>query len=325
MLAVQLVSGTVKLAMQDVSEAVSTAFDPEAKPEDLAKAMEKLAPAAKEFVTELQGMRKEFTDLQQQVQENFFAGLDDTLVGLKEDVLPQVGDALRNVATELSSMASGAGEAAAALGRDGTLGTALEGAVNGIANLVDVPGQAVTALGQLAAAAAPAFERVTAAAASSASSVSEKLAAAFESGALDEAINSAVDAIAQLGRIAGNVFGGLGNIIGTATASGEGLFAMLERVTQAFEDVTASQGFQQALRALVETAGVVADTVLPSPRTWATPLRRQPCARGDVESRPSGHRAPLRCAWCPPGSRGDQARARTAVHRWRCDLPRASW
>lgn len=263
MLAVQLVSGTLKLAMQGVGDAISTAFDPEAKPEDLAKAMEKLAPAAKEFVTELQGMREEFKELQQGVQENFFAGLDDTLVGLKEDVLPQVGAALRDVATELSSMASGAGEAAAQLGRDGTLGTALEGATNGIANLVDVPGQAVTALGQLAAAAAPAFERVTAAAAGSATSISEKLSKAFESGALDEAINSAVDAISQLGRIAGNVFGGLGNILGTVSSEGEGLFSTLEKVTQAFEDVTASTGFQQALTALVQTAGVVADTVLP--------------------------------------------------------------
>lgn len=263
MLAVQLVAGTLKLAMSGVEEAVATAFDPDAKPKELAEAMEKLSPAAREFVTELRDMRGAFKELQQDVQENFFKGLDDTLVALKEDVLPQVGGALRAVAEELSSMASGAGDAAAQLGRDGTLGVALEGATNGIANLVDLPAQVVTGLGQIAAAAAPAFEGLTSGVAKVATSVSEKLGKAFESGALREAIDSAIDTIAQLGRVAGNVFGALGNILGAVTDQGGSLFGTLEKVTQAFEDATASQGFQQALTALLAVGGTLVDTVLP--------------------------------------------------------------
>jgi phage-related protein len=263
MLTLALVGGTVKLAMQGVGEAITTAFDPEAKPEELAKAMEKLAPNARAFVTELRSMKTEFKELQQDVQETFFQDFDTTLQELAKNVFPAVSTAVRATAVQLNQMALGAAEAAIQLGKDGTLGKALESSTAGLENLVGVPGRVVRGLGQIAAAAGPSFERVTAAAAESADKVSAKLSKAFESGALEEAISGAVDAIAQLGRIAGNVFGGLGNIIGTVSAQGGGLFATLEKITQAFEDATASDGFQLALKALLEVGSTLVSTVLP--------------------------------------------------------------
>lgn len=263
LLAVQLASGTVKLAMQGVGEAVSTAFDPEAKPEDLAKAMEKLAPNARSFVTELRSMRGELRELQQDVQNEFFSGFDDALISLSTNVIPQFSTALRSTATILNQMALGAAAAAIELGANGTLQRGLLGATEGLANLRDIPGQAVTAFGQLAAAAAPSFERITAAAGQAFEAVTDRLGAAFESGALESAIEGAIDTIAQLGRIAGNVFGGLGNIFGAVAAQGGGLFASLEKVTAAFQEVTASNGFQQALTALLEVGNTVLATVLP--------------------------------------------------------------
>lgn len=262
-LAVQLATNTVKLAMVGVEDAVKAAFDPGTKPEELAEALKKLAPNARGFVTELAGMRKELKGVQQAVQQQFFLGLDKSLRELGNTVLPVVSTALKNTARELNGMVRNAASAASELGRNGTLGQALDGAVAGLSNLSNVPGQVVTALGQLGAAAAPAFDRVTEAAADAATRISNKLGEAFASGDLETAIDGAVDAIAQLGRIAGNIFGGLGNIIGTVSAEGEGLFSTLEKVTQAFEDVTASEGFQQALKALTQTLNVVVDTVLP--------------------------------------------------------------
>lgn len=262
-LSVALATNTVKLAMIGVKEAVATAFDPEAKPEELSKALAKLAPEAREFVVELQGMRDGFKEVQQAVQNRFFEGLTFNLRTLAEDVLPELSNAGLRTATTLNLMARGAADAAVRLGRTGVLGQALEGATQGLENLVNLPSQAVTAFGQLAAAAAPAFDRVTSAVARAGGSISDKLTKAFESGALESAINGAVDAIVQLGRIAGNVFGGLGNIISGFQAQGAGLFGTLEKITQAFEDVTATTGFQQALKALSQTLTVVVDTVLP--------------------------------------------------------------
>lgn len=259
MIAVQLAAGTVKLAMQGVGDAVKTAFDPEATPQELAEAMEKLAPSARSFVTELRKLQPEFKKLQQQVQENFFKGFDNALKNLSSTALPLVSNALKKTSVTLNEMALGAADAAVKLSQDGVLGKALDGATKGLSNLTKVPGQAVTALGQLGAAAAPAFDRITKAAANSATKISDKLTKAFEDGRLERAIDKAIDVIAQLGRIAGNVFSGLGNIIDTVSGSGEGLFGIMEKVTKAFEDVTSTKGFQDALKALSETAGVLVD------------------------------------------------------------------
>jgi phage-related protein len=263
MLSLALVGGTVKLAMQGVSEAVSTAFDPEAKPEDLAKAMEKLAPNARSFVNELRSMKDGFKELQQDVQESFFQDFDAALEGLAKTVLPEVSNALRTTAVTLNGMALGAADAAIQLSQTGTLGQALTSATNGLENLSGIPGRVVRGLGQIAAAAGPSFERLTSAAGEGADKISARLSKAFESGALEEAINSAIDAIAQLGRIGGNIFEGLGNIIDTVSGQGEGLFGTLEKITAAFAEVTASQGFQQALKALLDVGGTLVATVLP--------------------------------------------------------------
>jgi len=258
-----LTGGALALAFQGVGDAIKTAFDGAATAEELEKALAKLSPTARAFVVELRGMKKQFKELQQSVQNTFFQGLDTALNRLGKTVLPVVGTALRKTALELNAMALGAAGAASKLAEDGVLGQALDGSVKALGNLSNLPAQIVTGLGQIGAAAAPTFDRLTQAAAKAATGISEKLAKAFESGALEEAISNAVDAIAQLGRIAGNVFGGLDNIFDNLNSNGEGLFQILEKITQSFEDVTATQGFQQALSALFETLSTVVTTALP--------------------------------------------------------------
>lgn len=259
LLAVQLAAGTVKLAMIGVEDAVTAAFDPEASPEDLAKAMERLAPNARAFVTQLRSMRDGFREFQQDVQDDFFDGFDDALISLSTNVIPQFQTAIRSTATTLNQMVLGAAAAAIELGANGTLSRALLHATEGLADLRAVPGQVVTALGQLGAAAGPSFERITQAAAKAGDGISKRLTKAFESGRLEKAIDNAVDAIAQLGRIAGNVFHGIGNILNTVTQDGQGLFTIMEKVTQSFLKVTQSKGFQDALLALSKVAGTLVD------------------------------------------------------------------
>jgi phage-related protein len=263
MLAMQLVSGTLKLGMLGLEDAIKNAFDPDVKPEDLAKSLDALAPSARKFVLELADMKSEFKELQLGVQDRLFKGLDGSLRTLARSALPQVGEALNSTATTLNKMARGAVDAAAELASNGTLGKALDGATKGLENLVELPAQATTAFGQLAAAAAPAFDRITLAIADVATEASEGLTRAFESGQLEKAIDDAVDTIAQLGRIAGNVFGTIGNILGAASVEGEGLFSTLEKVTQALQDVTGSEEFKSIMQELVLTMGALADQVGP--------------------------------------------------------------
>lgn len=263
MLAQQLVAGTLKLGMMGVEEAIEAAFDPDADPAALAAAMKNLAPEAKAFVQELQGMKSEFKALRLDVQNRLFRDMDESVKTLSRSALPQVGDALGRTADAMNAMAKGAVSAASELAANGTLGKALEGATKGIENLVDVPGQAVTAFGQLAAAAAPAFDRITKAVARVADEVSDRLNKAFESGALEDAINGAIDVIKQLGRIAVNVFGALKNLISGVDVEGAGLFGTLEKITQSLQDVTGSDTFQKALSELSKTMGALAENAVP--------------------------------------------------------------
>ncbi|WP_328902285.1 hypothetical protein OHR86_22350 [Streptomyces sp. NBC_00441] len=262
-LAVVLATATLKLGMMGVGDAIKDAFDPATKAEDLEKSLKDLAPNARSFVRELIGMRGEFKKLQLGIQNRLFKDFDKAVKGLGDEVLPRVGKALNQTATTFNKMGLGVAQAAVKLSRDGTLGKALDGATKGLQNLVKVPAQATTAFGQLAAAAAPAFDRVTKAVAKAATKWSDKIDAAFKDGSLEKAIDDAVDAVAQLGRVFGNVFGGIKNVIKAVSVEGDGLFGTLERVTQAFEDLTKDADVQAGLKALGETAALVSKTVLP--------------------------------------------------------------
>lgn len=262
-LAVQLASGTLKLGLLGLEDALEAVFDPDADPEALAEAMERLSDNAQDFVQVVQDLKPAFEDLRLDVQDRLFRNLDDSLSSLTRSVIPQLEGALQSTATTLNAMARSVVDAAVELGANGTLGTALDGATRGLENLGSIPPQLVTAFGQLAAAAAPAFDRITAAAARVADGLSDRLADSFASGGLEDAINRAVDSFAQLGRIAGNTGTILGNVFGTASESAGGLFGALERITGALADATASEGFQRALTALVDTMGVLGQTVAP--------------------------------------------------------------
>jgi len=263
LLALQLATGTVRVAMLGVKEAVETAFDPEASPEDLAEAMKRLAPEAKAFVKELRSMRGELDDIRERVQNRFFEGFDDSLERLSETILPTVGSAMERTAVSLNRMARGAADAAVQLDERGVLGKALKSSTNSLQNLERVPGQVTNALGELAAAAGPSLERLSRAVSSRADDISEALTRAFESGALEDSIDDAISAIRQFGRVGGNIIGGLRNVFGGLTQDGRGLFDTLEQITEAFEDITASEGFQAALKELSEIASQLAKSALP--------------------------------------------------------------
>ncbi|MEU2510163.1 hypothetical protein ABZ621_36495 [Streptomyces sp. NPDC007863] len=263
MVTMKLAAGTLKLAMVGVSDAVSAAFDPETKPEELAEAMEKLAPNARKFVNELRDMRGDLVGLQQDVQNDVFEGLDRTLRTLARESFPDVANAIRGTGVSLNEMAKNAAAGALALDANGALGKALKGSTQALQTLEQVPNDLVVGLGSIAAAGAPALNRLAAAAAGASDRISDKLVSAFRSGALEDAISGAIDSFAQLGSSVGNILAGLKNVISGLTVDGAGLFGTLEKITQAFEDATATKGFQDAISALSQTMALLVDTALP--------------------------------------------------------------
>lgn len=259
----QLAAGTLKLAMLGVEDAIENAFDPEAKPEELQKSLERLAPEARRFVVQLRSMRGELRAVQQGVQNRVFRDLDETLKSLAQTAGPQLTATLNRTADSLNAMGRNAATAATQISQQGVLGKALEGATTALETLEQVPARVIRSFGFLAAASSPALNRIALAVDDVSLKISQKLQRAFESGALERAIDEAVSSLAQLGTVIGNFGGAVGNIFSGLTENGGGLFDILEKVSEAFERLTASREFQTILAELSLTAGVLVDNILP--------------------------------------------------------------
>jgi phage-related protein len=244
-LALQLATKAFKLGMVGVGDAVKAAMDP-SDPAAFEEALKKLAPSAQAFAREVRTLQPAFKDLQQGVQQRMFNGLDVVLRDMGKSTLPILKQQLNEAGTSLNFMAKGVGESAIELSKNGTLGRALSGANEGLANLTQVPGQFVTALTQVGAA-----------------SISQKITKAFESGAMERAIDQAIVVIKQLGEVAGNVFRIIGSIFSAAQASGGGMIGVLQQITRSLATAFASPAVQEGLRAIFTTMATLASTVGP--------------------------------------------------------------
>ncbi|MFJ9645017.1 hypothetical protein [Streptomyces sp. NPDC101206] len=259
---VVLATQAIKLGMKGVGDAVSAAMDP-SDPEAYAEALKKLSPNARSFVEEVRKLQPEFKALQKSVQDGLFEDLDGIMVALGHDTLPILKTQLTEAGRSMGFMAQGVGNAAIELSQSGTLGKALDGANEGLANLSQIPGQLVTALTQVGAAAAPAFARLTAAGGSAVDRLSAKIAAAFDSGGMQRGIEQAIALVGQFGRILGNVGSILGGFFGAAQASGGGFLSTLEQVTGALAKAFKDPSIQAGLSSLFDTMAKVGQTVAP--------------------------------------------------------------
>lgn len=260
-LALAVAAGTVKLAMVGVEDAITAAFDPEAKPEELEKALKRLAPEARQFVVELRGMRSQLRAVQQAVQNQFFENFDNVVRQLGRTVLPDLQNALVRVSGSFNEMTRRAAASAIALSESGVLGQALGSVTRSIQSLRDAPAAAVTGFGALAAAAGPQLEKIAARVAALADRISQDLVGAFRSGDLTKSINEAFSNLASLGRSVSNVFAGLRNVFAGLQANGRGLFETLEDITGTFREVTGSSEFQSVLGELARTAATLGNNL----------------------------------------------------------------
>ncbi|MFJ8144690.1 hypothetical protein ACIQ6R_06395 [Streptomyces sp. NPDC096048] len=261
MAAVQLASGTLKLAMVGVEDAVTAALDP-SKSEEFAEALEKLSPEARKFATAIRDAAPALRELQQEVQDRVFADWGDDLERTGQTVLPILRRGLLASADAVNEMGKGVLAAARDLGERGTLGRAIDSASTGLTNLSGIPGIVVKALGQIGAAAGPSFERLTDHAAKAAEGIGKKLDSAFESGRMEQAIEDAISLLSELWEVGENVFEIIGNIFGSA-ADGEGMVGVLQEITGALAEITGTPEFQEGLDALFDTMSKLATTAAP--------------------------------------------------------------
>ncbi|MFD5901009.1 hypothetical protein ACFWHG_05855 [Streptomyces microflavus] len=261
-IAVGLANAALKIGLMGVGDALKNAFDPDSA-EAYAEALKKLAPNARSFVETIRGLGPQFDKLKLKVQNNLFEGLGKTLKQTAKAAGPDLSEALTVSAGALNRMGRQVLNTATGLAKNGTLGKALDSATIGLYNLIPLPATIVQGLVQIGAAAGPAFERLTRAGGGALERLSARMTKAFESGAMERAIEQAIDLLGQLGRVIGNVGGIFKNLFSGVTQDGQGLFSTLEEITGSLREATGTDGFQRALRALSETMGTVATTVGP--------------------------------------------------------------
>lgn len=262
LVALQLATKTLKIAMVGVEDAAKAALDPDGA-EAYAEAVKKLSPEAKKFTDVLRDMAPKLDKFRKQVQDRVFADFNTELERTAKSVAPDMRRAVLRTGDSLNRMAKGAAKAARDLGDRGVLGRALDSATKSLGSMEEIPGRIVKSLGHLAAASGPSLERLAKKADEVSARITDSLTKSFESGELERAIDGAVDAIKQLGRIGKNIFGGLGNIVGGVTDEAGSLFFILERISKGFERFTASDEFQSVLQELVKTAEELVDQALP--------------------------------------------------------------
>jgi phage-related protein len=247
-------------AQRALAEATETSAGQVSK---LDQAMGKLSPNARAFVNEVIALKGSWDSLQLAVQDRLFEGLAGRLRTTADSVLPVLRTGLTDSAGALNSMAVGAMDAAAELAEDGTLGRAMGSATVGLQNLSGLPGVLIQGLGQVAAAAGPSFERLTAAGGDALDRLSERMTSAFESGRMQESIEHAIDLIGQMADVAGNVFEIIGNIFSAAQTSGGGMLGVLQDITAELAEITASDEVQGALKALFDVMATAGETIAP--------------------------------------------------------------
>ena len=261
-IAMRLAAGALKLGMVGVDDAMKAALDPE-QAEEFEKALKKLAPNAQAFARQVKALAPEFKKLQQSVQNKLFEGLAEDLKAVGKAVLPTLRKNLEASAVSLNFMARGAAAAAVELGKNGVLDKALKGANAGLAQLTEAPGQVVTALGQIGAAAGPSFAKLAAAGGGALDKLSAKLTKSFESGGMQKAIEQAIHLAGELAGVFGNVLKIVGSVFGAAQASGGGFIAVLKDITGQMAKAFASKEVQKGLQAIFGVMAQVGASVGP--------------------------------------------------------------
>ncbi|WP_230425544.1 hypothetical protein [Streptomyces radicis] len=226
-----------------------------------AEALARLTPAAREFVQETRALAPAWREVQSSVQERLFTRLGETLSRTASSVLPVLRTQLSESAGSLNLMARQVLNTATGLSESGALGQALAGANAGLRNLIPLPAVLVQGLVQIGAAAAPAFERLTASAGRGLESLSQRMANAFADGTMQAAIERAVALVRSLFSTLANVGRTLANVFGPAAEAGAGFLPILSQIAETAARVTASPEAQATFQNLFTTLSAVAGVI----------------------------------------------------------------
>lgn len=209
-------AGALVLAFHGVGAAIGAAFAGD--PQKLAEAMQKLAPAAREVVGEIAGLRPQLSGLQQAVQQAFFVQLEGSIRRLITTLLPTLRSGLTGIASDLGRM--GAGLATALGGSKGDLAAVFAGARAALAPMIPLLGRMVAAFIKVAAVAGPFVASLSRGLAGAITDVINKINAAAASGGLARFFQDGLDVLRQFGSFLHDVLSLVGTLLSALQQAG---------------------------------------------------------------------------------------------------------
>jgi phage-related protein len=261
---------TFKIATAGFGEALKAA-DPAA----FAKATKDMAPAMRETLTTLRGLKPQLLDLKKTVQQNFWQGFSAPIKALAAQYLPVLKTGLGGIATEMNRVgvtALNAFRSTTVLGSVGVIlnntRAMIENARTSLANF----GVGFVKLGAIGSTYLPAVGTAI-------DSVAAKFNGWVSAGMADGSIKAMIDnalvgfrdlgtIIANVGSIIGSVVSGLGGAMASPLA---GLAALTTRLAE-FMSSAAAQGPLQALGETMRVVGTAVGDVLLAGLNAVAPL-----------------------------------------------------
>jgi phage-related protein len=252
------VLGTLAIGLQGVGDALT-----EDKPEKYAKALEKLAPAAREFVVAVRELAPEAERIQRALQDQLFADLADEIEPLANSLLPLLERRLGDISQELNESAltftrfvreaRSISALERVLGNTTTatsiLNSAMQPLLESLRDITEVGSDFLPILASELAVAAQRFGAF----------VSD----AAESGALREFIQNGIDSLKDFLGILGNVGKIFGAVFRAGSEAGTGLLDIIRDLTGEIAGALSTAEGQNSIRNLLQAASDAGKALLP--------------------------------------------------------------
>ena len=275
MAAAKVASGTLKVGLVGVGDAMSAVADGDAQA--LNDSLKKLSPTARAFVKQAASMRKEVVGLQQSVQNRLFQGLDGDLKRLGANLLPTARKGMTGVAGALNGIGREAAKTASTPWFRGQVAQVFTGTAGILRTLQGAVRPVLESMLRLVVMGMPLVRQFTAWAVQGIRVAAAWLKMKVESGAAAATIQGIIGVLATLGTIGGNVARTIMNMAGQTRAMGDAggnFLTTLTQITAKMAAWSASTQGQQTTANLFRTLGQSASqvaTVLPlllSPLGW---------------------------------------------------------
>lgn len=253
--------GTAKLGLSGVGDALGALQEGDA--EALAEAMGRLAPAARAAVNAVSALGDGFARMRLAVQETLFAGLAERIGDLGRAYLPMLTTGLSLVASGFNAAGQALADFLSSAQTQADVGTILLNVAHAVQALAPAVAPLASVVRDVAAVASDALPIFAAGATSAAESFARMVAAARDSGALQNWISAGLASLGQLASILGNVVRLIGAVVSAGQNVGSGLLAVINEITGKLAEFAASAQGQQALGSFFNSALQVARALLP--------------------------------------------------------------